>query len=222
MTHVLNPKTNRMIKVGGKPWRQLVRQGMLPNNPTVINPDGSKIPNVKQREDNLLYEADSVDSANQAREEIMAESERKKAVNKLAPNQHPARKGKKIVKVTNAPKHVDLAKYTAQCASRTLHKHINDLSDQLEYAYSNSSDLDATQLKEFEESLKELILQEMISGDANLAPTVKTMKKKAVNETDYEVESLQGDDEYTDEEYTDEEYEDEEKYEEEEEVETKK
>ena len=201
MTHVLNPKTNRMIKIGGKPWRKLVREGMLPDTPTRL--DGVE-------SNNVLFEAKSPEQADAAKEEILTEqakialkaekllrtSEQEKqtlklktAAQEMTKEEHPRRKGKKIVKVVTAPKHEDLAKYTAQCASRTLHKHINDLTDQLEYAYANSNELDASQLSEFENSLKELILQEMISGEANKAPDIKTMKKKVKDETDYELDS---------------------------------
>lgn len=189
MTHVLNPKTNRMIKIGGKPWRKLVREGMLPNTPTRLDTAESN---------NVLFEAKTPEQADQAKEEILTEQAKqalKVKAQKLGPQQHPRRRGKKIVKVVTAPKHEDLAKYTAQCASRTLHKHINVLTDQLEYAYANSNDLDASQLEEFENNLKELILQEMISGEANKAPNVRTMKKKVKDETDYELESEIGDDE---------------------------
>jgi hypothetical protein len=212
MTHVLNPKTNRMIKIGGKPWRRLVREGMLPSTDVSTPHLGGTEPS-----NNVLFEADSPEQADVAKEEILTEQAKrtlKEKAAELTKEEHPRRRGKKIVKVVTAPKHEDLAKYTAQCASRTLHKHINDLTDQLEYAYANSSELDASQLSEFENGLKELILQEMISGDANQAPDVKTMRKKVKDETDYELESIQDDsadasdaEEYTD----DEEYEEEEK-----------
>ncbi len=219
MTHVLNPKTNRMIKIGGKPWRKLVREGMLPNTPTDFSGQKRSIDTtgeIKQSliSNNILYEAETPQQADQAKEEILTEQAKqtlKLQAQELGQNQHPRRKGKKIVKVVTAPKHEDLAKYTAQCASRTLHKHINDLSDQLEYAYANSNELDASQLSEFENSLKELILQEMISGEANKAPDIKTMKKKVNSkfdqnyaETDYELDSQFGDtEEYSDDEKSD-------------------
>lgn len=184
MSFILNPNTNRMIKVGGKPWRRLVRQGMLPNVPI-------------QSSDNTIFEAKTVQDANQARDEILTEVEKKRAVEKVDKIQNIKRRGKKVVKTTPGPKNEDLARYTAQCASRTLHKHINNLNEQLEHAYSNSSELDNSQLKEFEDNLKELILQEMISGEVNIEPTVKTMKKK-VDDVDFEVESLIGDSESAD------------------------
>lgn len=185
MSFVLNPKTNRMIKIGGKPWRKLVREGMLPNDP--ITPIGGG--------NNTLYEAKNEKEAEQAREEILTEQVRTTAAQKLTKNQVPGRKGKKVVKITNPPKHEDLARYTASCASRTLHKHINDLSDQLEYAYSESNELDNSQLKEFEDNLKDLILQEMISGEVNKPPDVNTRKKRISDETDYECEEYYEDEE---------------------------
>ena len=133
MTHVLNPKTNRMIKIGGKPWRKLVREGMLPNTATdspVLDRSSTTEPS-----NNVIFEAETPEQAGAAKEEILTEkvkNELKAKTQKLTKEEHPRRKGKKIVKVVTAPKHEDLAKYTAQCASRTLHKHINDLTDQLE------------------------------------------------------------------------------------------
>ncbi len=71
-----------------------------------------------------------------------------------------------------------MANYTAQCASRTLHKHMDTLNEQLEEAYRDSDELNADQLSEFENSLKQLILQEMLSGQANLDPNVNTNQEK--------------------------------------------
>ncbi len=185
MTYVLNPNSNRMIKIGGKPWRKLVREGMLEDSENIYNAPAK----------NVLFEADTPEQANVAKEEILTEQAKenlRQKTQEMTEQEHPRivknTQGKKIIKVTTAPKHEDLAKYTAQCASRTLHKHINDLTDQLEYAYANSNELDASQLSEFEDNLKELILQEMISGGANTAPNITTRKKKVINETDYELE----------------------------------
>ena len=46
-THILNPKTQRLIKVGGKVWRQLVNEGILE----------------KQALEHELYKADSKEEA---------------------------------------------------------------------------------------------------------------------------------------------------------------
>ncbi len=33
MSYILNPKSNRMVKIGGKAWRSLVSEGIIANTP---------------------------------------------------------------------------------------------------------------------------------------------------------------------------------------------
>jgi len=185
-----------MIKVGGKPWRALVRDGLIANDP--IAPGKP------------LFTGNTIEEAKAKKAEMMDQvqiTERKDNIipeRKLRPNHFPARRGKKIVEVAKTPRQEEIADYTAQCASRTLHKHIDQLSETLEDAYD---DIDEDGLRDFENNLKNLILEEMISGNANKPPDRTTrqriLKKKNYVEpdTEYELDSQFGDeDEYIDEE----------------------
>lgn len=192
-----------MIKVGGKPWRSLVKEGIIANDPIApIKPLlEKKVP---------LFSGGTIEEAKKKKAELMDQvvlTERKDNIEpqrRLRPNHFPARRGKKVVEVAKTPRQEEIAEYTAQCASRTLHKHIDSLSDSLEDAYDNvdgdSTELGSDTLKEFEENLKNLILEEMISGEAAKAPTHNTriarhskQKKYVEPETEYELDSEYGD-----------------------------
>lgn len=191
MSYVLNPKSNRMIRVGGKPWRSLVKEGIIANNAideSIIKP---------------LFTGNTIEEAKAKKAELMGQVQITKRkdmpTRKLRPDHFPSRRGKKIVEVAKTPRQEEIAQYTAQCASRTLHKHIDQLSDSLENAYDQcdeSDGMDDNVLKEFEENLKHLILEEMISGETTKAPTRNTrivsqgikQKKYVEPETDYELE----------------------------------
>ncbi len=163
MSYVLNPRTNRMIRVGGKPWRSLVKDGIIANDPIAPGKPlfvGSTIEEAKAKKAELM---EQVDISPSNKQDVIP-------TRKLRPNHFPARRGKKVVEVAKTPRQEEIAQYTAQCASRTLHKHIDALSDNLEDAYDDA-ELDPSALRDFEENLKNLILEEMISGNANKAPT---------------------------------------------------
>ena len=193
MSFVLNPKTNRMIKVGGKPWRSLVKEGIIANDPIAPGKPlfvGSTIEEAKKKKAEMME-----DVVNKRSTEL-----KKPDTRILRPNHFPARRGRKIVEVAKTPRQEEIAEYTAQCASRTLHKHIDSLSDTLEDAYDQcdgSDGIDDACLKEFENNLKNLILEEMLSGEATKAPTrnlnksmqARTKKNYIEPETEYELES---------------------------------
>ena len=183
MSYILNPKSNRMVKIGGKAWRSLVREGIIANNP--IQPKKEVVfPTKSEIEENEIEEPYSKSSNELSTvTPIRIPLKNKDARNKTNSTSRNAtyytqnRKGKPT-KIRNRPKQQDMANYTAQCASRTLHKHMDTLNEQLEEAYRDSDELNADQLSEFENSLKELILQEMLSGQANLDPNVNTNQEK--------------------------------------------
>lgn len=183
MSYILNPKSNRMVKIGGKAWRSLVREGIIANNP--IQPKKEVVfPTKSEIEENEIEEPYSKSSNELSTvTPVRIPLKNKDARNKTNSTSRNAtyytqnRKGKPT-KIRNRPKQQDMANYTAQCASRTLHKHMDTLNEQLEEAYRDSDELNADQLSEFENSLKELILQEMLSGQANLDPNVNTNQEK--------------------------------------------
>lgn len=194
MSFVLNPRSGRMIKCGGKIWRILVKEGILANDPMAPGKP--------------LFEGKTIEEAKAKKAELMKqvritgkEDQLDPIMRKLRPNHFPARRGKKIVEVVKTPKQEEIAEYTAQCASRTLHKHIDSLSEHLEDIYDQydeSDGIDNDTLKDFEDKLKNLILEEMMSGDAVKPPTRKTrrsgggVQKKYIEDTDYELDSQFG------------------------------
>lgn len=131
MSYILNPKTNRMIKVGGKPWRDLVKQGLVPY-------------------DDSVRDHSEMEAKKPLREKDARPAARKKYKKRATQN--------------------EIANYTAQCASRTLHKHIDALSSRLENVYQQG-DPDEKELSEFEDNLKNLIMEEMLTGEATTEPT---------------------------------------------------
>lgn len=176
-----------MVKIGGKAWRELVRDGILPNEPRNKNAGVAKeMPTPKE-----VFQAETEDEAKNMQEKL------KEVVPAIKANHHPTRKGKKIVEVANRVRQGDIAQYTAQCASRTLHKHMNTLAEQLESAYQGSDELDDSQLAGFEEGLKNLILEEMLATDINDKPnkSMRDGKKITDPDSDYELD----DDDYEEE-----------------------
>jgi hypothetical protein len=155
-----------MVKIGGKAWRSLVSEGIIANTPIRPNPVKS-LPTV-ELEENEIEEPTTVTP-------VRIPLKKKDARNKGYYTQN--RKGKPT-KIRNRSNQQDMANYTAQCASRTLHKHMDTLNEQLEEAYRDSDELNSDQLSEFENNLKQLILQEMLSGKASLDPNVNTNQEK--------------------------------------------
>ncbi len=152
MTHILSPKTNRMIKVGGKSWRDLVSQGLLENQPIDMNsPNVLKSDIIKRKP---LKERDARDNYY-----TRGKNTKDKDGNVV----------KKNIQVRRGKKQEDIAGYTAKCASRTIHKHIDVLSQKLEDAYADD-DFSNDSLSEFETQVKNLILEEMLTGEASNEP----------------------------------------------------
>lgn len=217
MSYILNPKTNRMIKVGGKPWRTLVKEGLIANDP--ITPQAVETFPTR----NEIYESELLEKKTlmeEKKESGKKRSLRQKDARVKKPVQtssvkplkgHYVQKRtvkgvKKSVQVKKGGRQEDIADYTAQCASRTLHKHIDVLSQQLQDAYEESGevgDLNNETLSYFENNLKNLILEEMLTGEAKKEPNrymntnlLNSVRDKKVGsasqnynyETDYEVD----------------------------------
>lgn len=222
MSYVLNPKTNRMIKVGGKPWRTLVKEGLIANDP--ITPqavetseksydlfetqneiyeaevDEKRPPQISTRKDNIR------NSGNQNILPLKQRDARIKVKPQPKKGHYVQKRNGRPVQIKKGGRQEDIADYTAQCASRTLHKHIDVLSQQLQDAYDASGevgDLNNETLSQFEGNLKNLILEEMLTGEARKEPNrymndnlrqavpqrSQAAKKAPVNyETDYEVD----------------------------------
>ena len=163
MSYIINPKTKRNIKVGSKVWRELLLNGVIENKSRNMSDD--KKPSLKDKD---------------AREKTQPDTKKYYTQN---------RKGTPT-KIRKRLKQEELADYTAQCASRTLHKHMNILNEKLEDAYRDSDELNSDQLTEFENNLKQLILEEMVSGEIALEPTINTNKeKKEIIEEERELNS---------------------------------
>lgn len=172
MSFVLNPETNRMVKVGGAKWRELVRRGMVNNLAT------------QQIEE---YKSPNILAANQeaAETNILNHGAKKKKIGMKTSRM----RGGKTYQWEATPHQEDIADYTAKAASRTLHKHMESLSEQLHDAYENDSD---EELGDFEYKLKNLILQEMVSPKLHEKANKKMMighKPQIAEsaETDYEL-----------------------------------
>lgn len=174
MSFVLNPETNRYVKVGSKKFRELVRHNILENVPT--------------EKPKPIHEAKNNEEA--------AEYVTKLNKNKIGmkKNTSARRRGNKVYEWSNTLHQEDIAEYTAKAASRTLHKNMDSLAEKLEDAYENNSD---DELGDFEHNLKNLILQEMINPDVAKKPTTNMRKgyKKQQPETEYEIDpNYSGDD----------------------------
>lgn len=181
MSYILNPKTNRMIMVGGKPWRTLIKEGLISNQL-----DSEEEQSTESPQSSLI-------NAKVPLRERDARPNRGPAKKRYFTQQRTGKDGqKKDVRMRKKPKQEEIADYTAQCASRTIHKHMDALSDQLQGAYE-SDELDSTGvLSAFEENLKNLILEEMLTGEANKPPNRymnETRQKKVEENYAYEEES---------------------------------
>jgi hypothetical protein len=147
-----------MIKVGGKPWRRLVKQGIIAG-PAQSQADYY----VDDRRPDNVYHSDST----QDTQAVSSSSSSSLPEHKKPLRQRDARVPKKRPRA----KQNQIADYTAQCASRTLHKHMDALNQQLETVYeAQGGDPSSKTLSLFEENLKNLILEEMLTGEAKQAP----------------------------------------------------
>lgn len=195
MSHILNPKTGRMIKIGGKPWRALVKEGLLPNDP--MNPATATPKEIYAGKD----EKDAIAVQDELKTSAVATKPKGKPRRSLRPKTHTQRRGNKIIEVKNQPKQEEIADFIARSASRTVHKNLPELTKKLEEAYDEDDDeFSEEMLKDFEENLRVLIHQEVISGGVNDPPN-KYMRKKGLtkgkysrHESEYEIVDSSSDD----------------------------
>jgi hypothetical protein len=107
LKHIINPQTNRPIKIGGVTWRRLVSDGLVSS----------------QRADNELYEADTKE---EAKEVVQSFKKRNKDPNR---NIVIARDGKRIISARRRTTHKEISKNTGIAAARVLKKiHSGELS----------------------------------------------------------------------------------------------
>jgi len=196
---IINPNTQRPVKVGSRTWLKLVKQGVVEGRYT----DPKEIATLPEKYEELPPE--------EVEEEI-------KRANEGLPRHQQAVRGRgrykgKIVKRNRRLAPQEVSKYTAQVATRAVANNIETLA--------NSED-------DIEGMLEKMILEEMMGGRPQTAPqrtnhtTVKRGRgrpRKAQQEEKYEEIQPQEYDEYDeliDEQYTNtpqEEYEDYEDYE---------
>ncbi len=164
--YVLNPKSNRMVRVGGKPWRVLVKQGLADYIPP------------KERwnaEANTVAEFDSPEDAKVAQKHYRAKAK-----------SHTKRKASKVVRVQTAPKQEEVAQFAAKCATRTVHKNMVVLEQKLDSIYDNADGGAPSEedLQAFEDELRDLILADMIKPlhTKTRAPVDKGRQRRAALE----------------------------------------
>lgn len=175
---VINPKTNRPIRVGGKVWLKLVKEGLVNDN---------------YKDENILDDLEN--------DEYELINEKIEQINKTLPPTQSAVKGRgkyknKIVLRNKKLKTKDITKKVANIASKTIMSNMELLSD-----VNKNSDKIKTRMDELVENkdeegiiemLEKLIMEEMIN-DYN--PTKKPQLKKSINHDEYEEHEV---DEYSD------------------------
>lgn len=178
MDFVLNPESGRMVKAGGKKWRDLVKRNMIPNSP------------IRQETSTVLHEA--IDQREAKAVSAIFKRKDSPLTKKVGMRKgtHSHAKGGKVYEYRNRPTQIDMAHFTAQAATRTIHRHMDKLSSDLEDCHLYGGD---EELGDFEYKLKNLILQEMISTNIVGKPTAHTKlhytgKKKKLHDNEYELE----------------------------------
>ena len=111
---IINPNTNRPIKVGGRAWLSLVKQGLVSGNYT-DDRELATVPDEHQGDNEYV-------------------EEKIKEINKTLPRGQQSVRGRgkykgKIVSRSTQPTSAEISKYTAQIASRAVSNNINELVD---------------------------------------------------------------------------------------------
>lgn len=111
MSAIINPKTNRPVKIGGRIWLELVKEGLI---------EGGSYNDPKQLDD-------QPDNPEELKTRIQE-------INKTLPRGKQAVKGRgkyagKIVERKSRPSTEDTARYTAQIASRAVSNNIEELAE---------------------------------------------------------------------------------------------
>ena len=110
--YVINRKTNRLVKIGGKKWRSLMKSGDLEDN--------------EYQDPNELCDIDENEPVHETEKKIMKENK------KLPNNQQAVRgRGKYINKIVKKNKYnskpLKSKQLTAKLAAKTLLKNVNKL-----------------------------------------------------------------------------------------------
>lgn len=155
---IINPSTQRPVKVGSRTWLNLVKKGLVEG---------------RYQDPNELYEVKEEENQPEILEKKIEE------INKTLPRGTQAVRGRgkyagKIVKRQKQPSTKELTEYTAKTAARTVKKNIADLED-MSY-------------EDMERELEQLILSELTSGQSQLQPQPKRRgrpKKQTVDEEQY-------------------------------------
>lgn len=148
---IKSPVSGRQIKMGGRVWQELLKQGMVEEN---------------EEETNEVYEAETEQDAVAVEKFINRKRNVKMKNIPAKPNRGKkkvVRKGKKIKSTPKVLKSADVADWTAQCASQVVYGSMDALTQRLEDVYERTGDIGENDQDEFEGDLKDLILQRMIS-----------------------------------------------------------
>ncbi len=198
---VVNPRTGRNIKVGGKTWKMLVSNGILESKGLERN-EYADISDPNKRMP--LYEADTEQHAEIAKQMIKEDPEIAKKVG-ITKGTHIKKIGKKLIKVSQKTSPTDMAEYTAKCASKMLNREMETLVDDYEKRiYSDSEDfledidtdeldslnqMNQKEIEDFEEKLKRLILEEMIKSSQKNKTDIDNNNNR-YSGTDFELEPV--------------------------------
>ena len=111
---IINPNTNRPIKVGGRAWLSLVKQGLVSGHYSDAR-ELATVPDEHQGDNEYV-------------------EEKIKEINKTLPRGQQSVRGRgkykgKIVSRNTQPTSAEISKYTAQIASRAVSNNINELVD---------------------------------------------------------------------------------------------
>ena len=181
MSYVINPQTNRHIKVGGASYRKLMRQQLAANQQEAFD-NGEQDIYVEKEEpyQDLQYVQPRKLRTSSKQQQPFAP--RKRMVGKSKPlpflgdSPHA---GKKVRKRRTQPTQEEISQYTAKSASAAFQNNMGDLVDK--YTECETED----DLDTLEKHLQKLILNEMMKGQKqppkqrlhNLKQSVSTSKK---------------------------------------------
>ena len=163
---IINPNTQRPVKVGSRTWLGLVKQGLVSGHYR----DPKELDTVPDE-----YHEDTEEGNQYIEKKI-------ETINKTLPRGKQAVRGRgrykgKIVSREKPPSASEISRYTAQIASRAVNNNIDELAE--------SDDLEGM--------LEKMILEEMMATRPNTAPPVVRKKvgkskKQEFDDAKYEVQ----------------------------------
>lgn len=138
---IKNPDTNRLIKVGGPTWRNLVKKGILDG--IVKNPKT----NVVETKDELVTTLEPV-------------NEREVCKANFQGGKPPLQKNKK----QNRLAHKEITEMSATAAINTIKQHYSSLAEELEdIAYIDDEDEYNQRMSTFHKDVEQMIYQQLLS-----------------------------------------------------------